>query len=152
VGQTVLPQGETIDGQRRYVKDLRKITPMPEMPMRATSRVNQAWKHVQGEDGTLQNYRCPDCAQNGRIGRIRYLRDHVARDHGSRPWTRSQTVVGCDNPECSWTIDKMTPEQRAALERIDPEALRVAEHDQKMTGKERRTRKFLSKCAYGGRS
>lgn len=44
----------------------------------------------------------------------------------------------------------MTGAERADLAARDPEALRIAEHVAHVTGKERRMRKFLSKCAYGG--
>ena len=44
----------------------------------------------------------------------------------------------------------MTGAERADLAARDPEAVRIADHENHITGKERRLKKFLSKCSRGG--
>jgi hypothetical protein len=130
-----IPSEEPIAGQR-YRIDKRKQTPLPDMPMRSTSRVKEAWKRVRGEDGSFNDYHCPRC----KTGIVRYQR---VRGNLS-------PVAECDNQDCTWTLSQMTSAERADLAARDPEALRIAKHVANITGKERRMRKFLSKCAYGG--
>ena len=132
VGQAVLPHKESIDGHR-YRIDKRKRTP-PEMAGQSTSRAEQAWKQVLAGDA-LQNYHCPRC----KTGIVRYQR------------VRGNLcpVAQCDNDRCSWTVGQMTSEERAELARVDPDALRIADHAARITGKERRMKKFLNKCACG---
>ena len=131
-GQAVLPHKESIDGHR-YRIDKRKRTP-PEMAGQSTSRAEQAWKQVLAGDA-LQNYHCPRC----KTGIVRYQR------------VRGNLcpVAQCDNDRCSWTVGQMTSEERAELARVDPDALRIADHAAKITGKERRMKKFLNRCACG---
>lgn len=137
MGQTVLPQGDTVDGSSRYRSDKRKMSPLSDMPARSTSRFNEAWKQVRGEDGLLKNYHCPRC----KTGMVRYVR---IRGNLS-------PVVACDNENCTWALSDMSSEERADLAaRDDPEALRIANHYARITGKERRLKRFLAKCAYGG--
>lgn len=130
-----LPQGETID-LHRYRSDMRRQTPLPDMPLRATSRFNEAWKQVRDADGSLKNYRCPRC----KIGIVRHRRIHG----------NLSPVVECDNEACTWTLSQMTGAERADLAARDPEAVRIADHENHITGKERRLKKFLSKCSRGG--
>lgn len=133
VGQAVLPHEKSIDP--RYRKDRRRKTPLPDMPMRAASRIGQAYKSVLDANGGLRNYPCPECVKHHRVGVIRYRRV---------PGNLSP-VAECDNPRCTWTVSQMTSEERTELAKADPEAQLVAHL---IAGKDRRNKKFLSECCY----
>jgi hypothetical protein len=122
VGQVVLPDKESINGRKAIICKS------------STTRADQAWKQVYDEDGELINYRCPKCI----TGIIRYRRIPG----------NLKPIAECDNDRCSWTVAQMTPAQRAELEKVDPDTLRVAEYEEKITGKERRMKQFLSKAAF----
>lgn len=111
---------------------------------RSTTRTGQAWRHIVDDNGNLRPFRCPQC--------------------GSIIVFDMRGFVGCGN--CSWAPNRMTPAERADLERRDPEMVPILQflenfeqfvprfegnaNLKKISGKERREKRFLSKCAAFG--
>jgi predicted RNA-binding Zn-ribbon protein involved in translation (DUF1610 family) len=100
---------------------------------RQTSK-GAAWRSWVDDTGKAVNFKCPEC------GEI-YTYDHDSK--------------------CKWTPDKLTSEERADIERGDPKMipmlcylekikLLISSFDRnlkKISGKERREKRFLGKCA-----
>lgn len=111
--------------------------------VRSTAKTGQAWKSVIGDDGTLEPAKCPQC--------------------GSVIVFDKRGFAGCEG--CSRTLSR---KEREELEARDPEMIparaymdRLERHApafeghanlKRISGKERREKRFLSKCAAAGRS
>jgi hypothetical protein len=86
------------------------------------------------DSGNAVNFKCPECG-------LIFTYDH--------------------NDKCKWTPDKLTPQERGEIERRDPEMIPVLCYLEKIkrsvpsfdrnlrivSGKERRMKRFLSKCS-----
>ncbi len=108
---------------------------------RPTSRVGQGWKHIIDGNGDLRPVTCPKCSSLIRYGK--------------------QTDITCHT--CGWIPSK---KEREALDAKDPEMIPVRKFHKEMekfaptfeghanlkriSGKERRDKRFLSKCAAVG--
>lgn len=106
-----------------------------------TTRVGQSWKSTTDGNGKPEPVTCPKCGE-----RIVY---------------DARRVIGCGS--CSWSP---TRKEREELDANDPEMIPAHQYMAKMdmhapkfegrnlkrlSGKERREKRFLSKCAAGGR-
>ena len=134
---------DPIDAHKtRYKIDHRKTTHINSVAgLRATTKANQSWKSVFDKDGNLKTFKCPECHSL-----IRY---------------DARGFVGCWS--CSWTPSTMTPRERLEMEAKDPEMIPILQfldkmekhapifeghaNNKKISGKERREKRFLSKCA-----
>ena len=106
--------------------------------------MGQAWRQEICEDGQFRNFMCPDCQKAG---------NDVVIDYDSR-------IAGCSR--CGWTPSHLKPRERAELEARDPELVPAREYMEKIedwapsfdknlkkiSGKERRQKRLLSKVAF----
>ncbi len=99
---------------------------------RSTTKTGQSWKSIIDETGKFAPAKCPKCG----------------------------TVIVFDLrgfPSCGQCDHALSHEDREAIAARDPEAIMVRNYMKKldakikrMSGKERREKRFLSKCAGGG--
>ncbi len=99
---------------------------------RPTTKTGQSWRSTIDEAGKFAPAKCPKC------GAV------IVFDHRGFP-------------SCGQCDHALSHEDREAIEVRDPEAIRARHYMKKldakikrMSGKERREKRFLSKCARGG--
>jgi len=99
---------------------------------RSTTKTGQSWRSTIDEAGKFAPAKCPKC------GAV------IVFDHRGFP-------------SCGQCDHALSHEDREAIEVRDPEAIRARHYMKKldakikrMSGKERREKRFLSKCARGG--
>lgn len=109
--------------------------------VRSTTRVGQSWKSTTNESSKPEPFACPKCGEVIVYDRL--------------------LVAGCGS--CSWSP---TRKEREEIDARDPEMIPVRQYTDRMeqhspafeghanlkrlSGKERREKRFLSKCARGG--
>jgi ribosomal protein S27AE len=98
---------------------------------RSTTKTGQSWRSTIDESGKFAPAKCPKC------GAV------IVFDHRGFP-------------SCGQCDHALSHEDREAIEVRDPEAIRARHYMKKldakikrMSGKERREKRFLSKCAWG---
>ena len=99
---------------------------------RSTTKTGQSWRSTIDESGKFAPAKCPKC------GAV------IVFDHRGFP-------------SCGQCDHALSHKDREAIEVRDPEAIRARHYMKKldakikrMSGKERREKRFLSKCARGG--
>jgi predicted RNA-binding Zn-ribbon protein involved in translation (DUF1610 family) len=129
----------------RYGNDKRKVAHINSVAgLRATTKTNQSWKSVFDKDRNIKTFKCPKC---GSV--VRY---------------DARGFAFCTG--CSWAPSLMTRAERAKMEARDPDMIPFFQYLEKMelhaprfeghantkriSGKDRREKRFLSKCARGG--